>query len=596
MNPPVGTPLSLRALVLIAALLVPCAPSAGAETGAGGIADRLRAEWIGRAADSREAKGEATAPAAKGGTAGDRAGVPAERAAEREAELEAELAKIRALAPGIDAPDPERPIPFAAGDPSRESLADLYAAERRELYRARFAAALALRSSGAHDAAREAFVALHDDFPAAAKPSFFAILSMRDGGRTAAALEAARQLRELLAYRATRLMLRAELDLAAGQLAERTDPVELTPAQRRILKARFDRILDEVKRLHPGIAALPDPPGKQEAVAGDEAARLRDKIERLRRAEVREALARAHKSLAAGRLDEAYAAYDAVREDRPNVLRALYGMALCRRKAGRPDEAAALAADLLAQLRVRGSIREERADLDAALASAGSATGEHAGAPLQVRFVTYNVNFARSAERVRADVAKIAPHADVLMFQEAKFVVLDRFLGPEWTVVQEVAETDAKQGTAIAIRRSILARTRGEGLTFGVDNRGAKMHDRYIAWVDAELVNGRILRLLSAHMPPARFGHLQPPMAENLVEFVRKSPHPVVAGGDWNFRVEKDPHGIGERSGLVPRGAGIDGFFRSAGVVRCLALDELKGLKVSSDHDPVRMVARVAAP
>jgi thioredoxin-like negative regulator of GroEL len=90
-------------------------------------------------------------------------------------------------------------------------------------------------------------------------------------------------------------------------------------------------------------------------------------ISHLRKADAGKGLAKAQNLLKAGKHDDAYAAFDAVREDHRSTLRAVYGMALCKMRAGKPDEAAAIAADLLALLRTRVSVREERRDLDEAL-------------------------------------------------------------------------------------------------------------------------------------------------------------------------------------------------------------------------------------
>src|SRR5688572_27869852 len=42
--------------------------------------------------------------------------------------------------------------------------------------------------------------------------------------------------------------------------------------------------------------------------------------------------------------------------------------------------------------------------------------------PLQVRFVTYNVDFNNTAAEVDADIQELKPEADIMMFQEAKSV------------------------------------------------------------------------------------------------------------------------------------------------------------------------------
>src|SRR5690349_15792534 len=87
-----------------------------------------------------------------------------------------------------------------------------------------------------------------------------------------------------------------------------------------------------------------------------------------------------------------------------------------------------------------------------------------AASPLTVRFVTFNVNFNNSDAKIKADVQTVAPEGDIIMFQEAKGVTIDNYLDANWTVVQVVNQGDAKRGSAIAIRNSIMAQKLAQGL------------------------------------------------------------------------------------------------------------------------------------
>ncbi len=214
-------------------------------------------------------------------------------------------------------------------------------------------------------------------------------------------------------------------------------------------------------------------------------------------------------------------------------------------------------------------------------------------APMAVRFVTFNVDFQIPASKVRADVEKVEPKADVIMFQEAKNVTIDNFLGADWKVVQIIDQGDARRGSAIAFRTSLITQMLASGLRFGVGRNGEDMLDRYIAWADLKLINGLTIRVMSLHMPPARISYLQPVMADNLAGFVDETTYPVVVGGDWNFTVNNDPLKIEQMTGLVPRGVGIDGFYYSDEVVDVDAIFELRGLNVNSDHDPVQIVTQI---
>jgi endonuclease/exonuclease/phosphatase family metal-dependent hydrolase len=204
------------------------------------------------------------------------------------------------------------------------------------------------------------------------------------------------------------------------------------------------------------------------------------------------------------------------------------------------------------------------------------------------------VDFNNTTAEIQADVTAVAPRADVIMFQEAKWVTIDDFLDASWTVYQVVDQGDARRGSAIAIRNSIATSILATGLRFGVDSDGVQMLDRYIAWADVQLINGRRLRVMSLHMPPQRYEYLQPRMANNLATFVKLTPYATVVGGDWNFTVENDPWNITESTGLVPRGVGIDGFFFSPEPVSVVSVNRLSGLNVNSDHHPVQMITNVA--
>jgi len=224
------------------------------------------------------------------------------------------------------------------------------------------------------------------------------------------------------------------------------------------------------------------------------------------------------------------------------------------------------------------------------LFAAWAAVGLQAG-PMTVRFLTYNVNFNTSAANVGKDLDLLAPKADILMFQEAKNVKITSMLDANvWSVYQVTNSVPGKQGSALAVRNTVKAAVLNWGLQFGVDNHGEQMNDRYILWADLRLTNGQVLRVLSLHFPPARFEYLQPLMAANLVDFVNGSPYPVVAGADWNFPVNNDKWGIQNKTGLKPKGDGIDGFFYDASVVDFLSLEKLKNLATHNDHTAVLMI------
>lgn len=211
-----------------------------------------------------------------------------------------------------------------------------------------------------------------------------------------------------------------------------------------------------------------------------------------------------------------------------------------------------------------------------------------AASPQRVRFTTFNVNFNNSNAKVKSDVQAVAATTDIIAMQEAKSVTIDNFLGNAWTVIQVVDEGDAKRGSAIAIRNSVMTRLHGSGLVLG-SSAGSGIMRRFIAWADVEFTNGQIVRVLALHYPPRRADNLWPEMTGNLVDFVNNSPYPVIAGADWNFTVNNDPQHIERDTGLTMRGVRIDGFAYNQTIMEFVSITEQTGLNVNSDHDPVRM-------
>jgi hypothetical protein len=215
---------------------------------------------------------------------------------------------------------------------------------------------------------------------------------------------------------------------------------------------------------------------------------------------------------------------------------------------------------------------------------------------LSVRFVTFNVDFNNTAQQIDSDISAVSPNADIIMFQEAKWVSIADSFGSGWTVYQVTDQGDAQQGSAIAIRNSIKSQVLATGLVLGVDHGSAAMLDRYIAYADVKLTNGLVIRVMALHMPPERFQYLQPTMASNLEDFVNQTPYPVVVGADWNYTVNDDPYDIQGAVGLIPKGSGIDGFYYDDSAADFVSLTKMSGLNCNSDHDPVKMVANMHVP
>lgn len=246
----------------------------------------------------------------------------------------------------------------------------------------------------------------------------------------------------------------------------------------------------------------------------------------------------------------------------------------------------------------------------AALASVQSATTPTTvatlSAPAQLRVVTANLAF-RGNPGVKEDWKTIGPEADIVFVQEAKNVVLRDILDLDTWIVRQDTSSDAVQGSAVVIRRSMVQAADQLVLVKGVDANDCDdpvlggIMTRWIARVDVQLNNGRWLRVASLHMPPARcqdgLGSPYAVMADNVVAFANRSERLLVLGADWNKVVDDDPNNIGARTGLKPRGPDegtrIDGFYVSQAIG---TTDLHKLAQTGSDHRPVKMTITVPAP
>lgn len=387
------------ALALLLLLPLALAASEVAATGAGDLAGRLRSGAIAAASSD-------------------------------EAALETELAAIRALASEIASADPERPVPVTPAGSAREALADQCAAARREIFLARFREAVADHSAGRFPVARGKFLALHDDFPWAGKPVYFALLCLRDDGRAGAALPAARELRELLEHRARRDALRAELD----RLAADASPDGPSPAARGGDAGRLKAAFAKIRELRPDLGDLPRVPDPPKAGAGDPVDLLKAWARHYRVADAREGLAEARALLRAGKIPEAFAAFDAVRSAHPGNLRAVYGMAECMRASADMKAAADIAVDLLALLRTRRARTEGLDELNEALATVdpGSTGTPEPGGGISFRIASFNILHGTDAaweERLARSVRVLKAEAvDIVGFQEMRENQMRRFM------------------------------------------------------------------------------------------------------------------------------------------------------------------------
>jgi len=182
-----------------------------------------------------------------------------------------------------------------------------------------------------------------------------------------------------------------------------------------------------------------------------------------------------------------------------------------------------------------------------------------------------------SLNRVNREV-----NPDVMLLQEAKNSNIAKDAGKGLGAYQNNA-TEGHAGSAIVWDEN-EAKAGARGTRLGVDPpKGVGMLNRYITYTDVK-IEGRSVRMISAHRPPKRFAEQWPAFDRALAAFVKSTKGPVIVGMDAN---ERTPEGLERATGLKwhsPGPKSIDGFLVSPGIevsnIRRLA----KGV---SDHHPV---------
>lgn len=212
---------------------------------------------------------------------------------------------------------------------------------------------------------------------------------------------------------------------------------------------------------------------------------------------------------------------------------------------------------------------------------------------MELKLVTMNVDFALRAKRVQQDLEYAIKNADVITFQEAKRVDIDRLIkDPDWEVFQPM-RNDATKGSGIAWKKSVAKRVK-RGKLVGVTPHGRAMLTRYIVWVNLK-IDGQVIRVVSLHMPPKRFWTLlYGLMLKNLSGLINRTRVPMVIGADWNKLVNRAPdlHVLAKSNGGWFVGVGIDGFLIiHKGKIKLKKVRKLRD--TNSDHDPVQIVVEV---
>lgn len=294
--------------------------------------------------------------------------------------LEQLLVKIRELAPGIDSLETnsviESPQDGTTEEPDRK---ERLIAERQQDIRKRLSQAIGTYQAGSFQTALQALETIYKDYPYWMKTVYFTILCHREMKHTDRSIAIARELVDLLQCRVSRQALGQSLEVELAAMADRTDEVTLTAMQRKRYAEKLDGIFARLKKLRPDLADLPHKRKKPVPEGESHSYFLKRMIRFYNAREVRSALVKAGKDLAAGRKTAAYERYAATYQEHPGSFRALYGMAVSQRQDGNLQEAVKLAANLLKRMRVRSGSKEEREELNEALGLEDDEVGKRPG-------------------------------------------------------------------------------------------------------------------------------------------------------------------------------------------------------------------------
>ncbi len=212
--------------------------------------------------------------------------------------------------------------------------------------------------------------------------------------------------------------------------------------------------------------------------------------------------------------------------------------------------------------------------------------------PLNI--ITANVDFALKPGAVQDDLEHLITQGEIIVFQEAKYVDIDRLIkDPEWEVIQ-YNDSESEKGSGVAYKKTRIRHKR-VNKRLGTSPRGRKILSRYIVWAQLFVKDStgdeRALVVASVHLPPQRYAALYPFYLASLAGFIRLRKSPVVIGGDWNRRVRHDK-GLKKFADMFNgsfHGVGIDGFLIVPKGRRLKVSDVKELAKTHSDHHPVRM-------
>lgn len=168
---------------------------------------------------------------------------------------------------------------------------------------------------------------------------------------------------------------------------------------------------------------------------------------------------------------------------------------------------------------------------------------------------TANVDFVRGGDG--RYVRHLCETADVLLLQEAKNITVANLLPKGWVSLQ-VTTSAATKGSCIAFDGDVFEcvhRKLVPGAWPSIGGRRVGMLVRYFqVAILRHRESGRLVRVISAHLPPMRFRALQPGYTKRLAAWTRRPS--VVVGADANMAFPR----FAAQLGLRTRNDGIVGI------------------------------------
>lgn len=224
-------------------------------------------------------------------------------------------------------------------------------------------------------------------------------------------------------------------------------------------------------------------------------------------------------------------------------------------------------------------------------------------APSDVTAVQANIKSSLSVERFQADVRTVLAQApDVVTYNEVPLRV-DSVLAPTGYALYRSPKNRYTKATAVAWRTDRW--TAVDAGTFRISNyrdippgRNIRLGLRFANWVTLEGVDGRVMSVVSAHVPP-----LDPNMPDLLRPTVRRigslveqlAPYgPVLVGGDFNvhYRSGRYPRDLLDAASMAPTYDTLGGWFPTGdhgGATIDYLFNRGSDLLVAAQHRPVEL-------